>query len=255
GRIATKRAGESTMLNAGALNGVLRWNARIKKSLERARESRSGLAPPENWITETAHALYGGEEGLSDSFVSTLWWLDELGLLAREGVDKLFRQALIGARYGLLDQTTVEPRPDYFASFLWKKLMGEEVLQLPITEAPDRKLRGYLHRGATKKRKGLVAKRFTVLLINLDRNSPLSVSFTGGETRWTERYLLQGEGGFLSKNLTVNGVRASDDLVFAWGKKATREKYRCDSFSPAELPTETIEVLPVSALFLSAAIS
>lgn len=252
GRIATKRAGASSMLQPRALDAAAKMNARVLKAIERAKESRTNLLTVGNWVTETAHALYGGESGLSDGFVSTLWWLDELGLLAREGADKVFRQSLIGARYGLLGQTTFDPRPDYYASFLWKKLMGEEVLTLTMEEAPDRRLRAYMHRGTSGGKKAPAAERATMLLINLSRRHPAEVSFTGLSIQGQEQFLLQGEGGFQSQKLLLNGVRAADDLILAWGKQATREKYRINPDGGAPLTAGKVEVPPVSALFLSA---
>ena len=102
------------------------------------------------WMTETGHALYGGEPGLSDTYISSIWWLDQLGLLAREGVSRVFRQSLVGSDYGLIDQDTFEPRPDYYASFLWKRLMGNVVFRAPLVEGQDGKIRAYHHTSATK---------------------------------------------------------------------------------------------------------
>ncbi|MGA2612961.1 MAG: hypothetical protein ABSG38_05870 [Spirochaetia bacterium] len=41
----------------------------------------------------------------------------------------MFRQSLVGSDYGLLDQNSFAPRPDYYASFLWKRLMGNRVFK------------------------------------------------------------------------------------------------------------------------------
>jgi heparanase 1 len=224
GRFATRRASESTMLSAQRLDEAGRHAARVGRDLKATGARKGPEKTAEQWVTETAHALYGGEPGLSDTFASTLWWLDELGLFARSGAAKVFRQALVGARYGLLDQDSMDPRPDYFASFLWKKLMGNHAYPLPAHLRPGKKIRIYVHgNGAVQD-----SKIFrTVLAINLSRKQTASLELElPGEPYEMERYLLTGDGAFTSRTLLLNGVRAGDDLIFDWKNKATRRKYR-----------------------------
>src|SRR5262249_58171455 len=52
----------------------------------------------------------------------------ELGTMARLGVPVVVRQDLSGSNYGLIDDATLEPNPDYWASLLWRRLMGTRVL-------------------------------------------------------------------------------------------------------------------------------
>ncbi|HEX8950204.1 MAG TPA: glycoside hydrolase, partial [Polyangia bacterium] len=80
------------------------------------------------YIDETGNAQCGGAPGISDAFAGSLWWLDELGRLARRGTPVVVRQSLSGADYGLLREPSLDPRPDYFASLLWRRLMGRRVL-------------------------------------------------------------------------------------------------------------------------------
>ena len=54
-------------------------------------------------------------------------WLDQLGALAKRGTAVQCRQTLAGADYGLLDEETLEPTPDYWASLLWRRCMGTAV--------------------------------------------------------------------------------------------------------------------------------
>jgi hypothetical protein len=44
---------------------------------------------------------------------------------------------LAASDYGLLDQNTFEPRPSYWATLLWHKLMGMTVLDPQISAAPN----------------------------------------------------------------------------------------------------------------------
>ncbi|WP_148224007.1 glycosyl hydrolase family 79 N-terminal domain-containing protein [Sediminispirochaeta smaragdinae] len=244
GPIAVRRAGTYRMLSPGNLNDIVRWNRNIQRYLKKSREHPTST---ENWLTETAHALYGGEPGLSDSFVSTLWWLDELGVLARNGVDKVFRQSLIGARYGLLDQESMKPKPDYYASFLWKKLMGNLVLETGTTIGTNKKLRYYRHTTGAYFA-GSAAE--ALLLINLNRKTSAHVEITTPDAPFSigHTILLQADGGFTSKSMLVNGVPAEDDLVFSWGTKKVMKKYKI-SGKKNERITKELSLPPLSALF------
>ena len=48
--------------------------------------------------------------------------------MARQGVSAVFHNTLASSEYGLLDQNTFTPRPNYWAALLWRKLMGSTVL-------------------------------------------------------------------------------------------------------------------------------
>ena len=56
----------------------------------------------------------------------------------------IFHNMFASSEYGLLDQTTFAPRPNYWAASLWRKLMGTTVLDsgVPIREG----LHVYAHR-------------------------------------------------------------------------------------------------------------
>jgi heparanase 1 len=113
------------------------------RALVRVRESRDAYAGEAAlWLGETASAMCGGQSGLSDTFASSLWWAEHLARMARGGADVVVRQALVGADYGLIDEVTYGPRPDYWVSVLWKRLMGARVLDAwasagPLAEARD----------------------------------------------------------------------------------------------------------------------
>lgn len=226
GPVATRRASARGMLDPRKLDGVLRWTRMTARALADLPHRNV-----KNWVTETAHALYGGEPGLSDTFVSTLWWLDELGLFAREGVDKVFRQSLIGARYGLLDQKTWAPRPDFWASFLWSKLMGTEVYPQPFQTDP--RVRVYLHSNAD-------GRHACLLVLNLHQRKTISL-------QWRHRphglWCLTGDRGLRSKVLLVNGVPASEALIDDWGKKRLKRAYGVGSLD------RTNRLPPLSATF------
>ncbi len=240
---ATRRASPHALLASRALDGVLRWNRRIRDAVDKANAIRPAGFPAENWVTETGHALYGGEPGLSDSFASVLWWLDELGLLARDGVARVFRQALIGGSYGLLDEQTMAPRPDFYASFLWKQLMGPRVHDTDSENARNRHIRFYMHsRNDTE---------YTLLVISIDSKKPARFFLRSGHFGFDpiERYLLQGNGGFTAKTMLLNGVLVEEDLLFGWRKKKIMKKYKILEPNTAE-NNRSFVMPPLSALFL-----
>jgi heparanase 1 len=190
GRVAVRRAKESTLLNARTLDGTKRWIRHGRRSLERGPAAGRPL-----WITETGHALYGGEPGLSDTWLSTPWWLDQLGLMAHEGVETVFRQSLVGGDYGLLGEKTFVPRPDYFASLLWKAHMGGHVHGRPRVEGADRRLRAWHHEQPDG--------RSCVLLINLSRTKAARVDLGPGQR---SVHLLEPLAGPTSRMAVLNGL-------------------------------------------------
>jgi heparanase 1 len=188
--VAVRRAKETTLLSARSLDGVLRWVRHARRSLARGPAARAPL-----WMTEAGHALYGGEPGLSDTWLSTPWWLDQLGLAAHAGVQAVFRQTLVGGDYGLLDQNDHSPRPDYFATVLWKTRMGPVTLAKPRIEGRDRKLRAW-HQGRAD-------GSSTLLLVNLNRRKAVQV-----DVRANIRGVLVLEplDGPTSRTAVLNGV-------------------------------------------------
>lgn len=79
------------------------------------------------WVTETAQAACGGDRWAS-TFLDSFRYLDQMGRLAQRGVSVIFHNTLAASDYGLIDQQTLEPRPDYWAALLWRRLMGRVVL-------------------------------------------------------------------------------------------------------------------------------
>ena len=88
------------------------------------------------WLTETAQAACGGDRWAS-TFLDTFRYLNQLGVLAKLGVQVHMHNTLAASDYGLLDEKTYEPRPNYWAALLWHKLMGSVVLDPGAAPAPD----------------------------------------------------------------------------------------------------------------------
>jgi heparanase 1 len=173
--VAVRPATPETMLSEQNLDEIARWASEIEAA-------RDASAPGRRiWLGETGNAQCGGEPGVSDRFAGSFWWLDQLGLLARRGHEVVVRQTLAGSEYGLLDDTTLEPRPDYWASVLWKRLMGERVLAASVTAATAAdggmpRLRAYAHCAANHAgtRGGV-----SLLLLNLDAQQGARVRVDG----------------------------------------------------------------------------
>ena len=116
------------------------------------------------------------------------------------------RQDLVGAGYGLIDGTTFQPRPDYWALVLWKRFMGNRVLNTTLMqqlvadgsdddEAAPAGLRAYAHCVPGRQD----AQQASLLLINAAptlRNVPLG-STTLPIEKATRVYLAEagGDGG------------------------------------------------------------
>lgn len=164
------------MLDPERLAEVDHW----AQLVEGVRDEHSPGTPV--WLGESGHAQCGGEPGVSETFVSGFWWLDQLGRLARRGQPVVVRQTLSGSNYGLLEDNSLEPRPDYWSSVLWRRLMGPRVLAAAPVE--DAGLVAYAH--CAQGRPGAV----TALLLNLDPEAAASVDFEAGLGLAQERYLI-----------------------------------------------------------------
>ncbi|TYI67077.1 hypothetical protein E1A91_D09G273300v1 [Gossypium mustelinum] len=144
------------------------------------------------WVGESGGAYNSGGPHVSDTFVNSFWYLDQLGMASKY-------QTLIGGNYGLLNATTYVPNPDYYrqeidisrptkymekllkklkrsikvsdidtqirvvnlkgeGALLWHRLMGKVVLAVGSDASPF--LRSYAH--CSKGRIGV-----TLLVINL----------------------------------------------------------------------------------------
>ena len=70
------------------------------------------------WLGESGHAQFGGQPGATDAWEGTFWSLDQLGGLARRNIRVSVRQTHSGSNYGMHDDETLDPRPDYCATVM-----------------------------------------------------------------------------------------------------------------------------------------
>ncbi len=199
GPIASRRAKPSRLLKPENLDEVKIW---ANKMISWKNESKPDLPI---WMGETGNAQFGGEPGVSDKYIGGLWWLDQLGTLALLDHKVVIRQTLTGMNYGLLDDENYNPRPDYWNSYLWKKLMGNYVYKVGKKGKYSDKLRIYAHLTPTNK-----VGQYTILAINLDHRKRAILAIPELNENTLKIYSIStddilGDKIFLNnKKLTVN---------------------------------------------------
>lgn len=144
------------------------------------------------WLTETAQAACGGDRWAS-AFLDSFRYLNQLGILAKRGVQVHMHNTLAASDYGLLDETTYEPRPDYWAALLWRRLMGTTVLDAGSPPAPNL----YIYAHCLRNEPGGVA----LLVINADRNRSQSLQVPMA----SDGYTLTATN-LLDSHVQMNGV-------------------------------------------------
>lgn len=179
------------------------------------------------WITETADAACGGNPWAS-TFLDTFRYLIEHATLARRGVKVIMHNTLAASDYGLIDQNIFEPRPNYWATLLWHKLMGTSVLDPQIAAARN----AYIDAQCREGRRGGV----TLLVINADRQRSfdLKLPIAG------ERYTLtakQLEGSAVELNGKPLRLTSSGDIPQFKGEPVNADHV---SFAPASITYLTI---------------
>jgi len=149
------------------------------------------------WLTETADAACGGNRWGS-TFLDTFRYLDQLGRLAKAGVQVVMHNTLAASDYGLLDERTLTPRPNYWGALLWRRLMGATVLDsgLPIEQG----LHVYAHCQRGK------PDGVTLLVINTDRIASRSLRLGHA----SERYALDATS-LRSTIVQLNGTTLALD--------------------------------------------
>jgi hypothetical protein len=104
------------------------WFSRGARALAFYQGLRDQYAPGRPiWLTETADAACGGNPW-DATFLDSFRYLDQLGQLAKSGVQVVMYNTLSGSDYGLLEEKSFAPRPNYWAALLWHRLMGTTVL-------------------------------------------------------------------------------------------------------------------------------
>jgi heparanase len=193
GGVSSRCGGGSAPANTTAEAALSEeWLARSEKIEQFYAALRDRFAPGKPiWLTETAQAACGGDRWAS-TFIESFRYLNQLGVLAKRGVQVHMHNTLAASDYGLIDEKTFEPRPNYWAALFWRKLMGTTVLDAGNSPAPGLHVYAHCLRG----RPGGVA----LLAINTDRAEAHSLEVAAA----SERYTLTAQD-LLSQQVQLNG--------------------------------------------------
>jgi len=176
------------------------------------------------WLTETAEAACGGNPWAT-TFLDSFRYLDQLGRLAKQGVQVVMHNTLAASEYALIDQATLTPRPNYWAALLWRRLMGPIVLD-PGPASPGTHL--YAH--CTAGHPGGV----TLMAINTSRTDTASIDLPAA----ADRYMLTART-LEDVHVELNGR----ELALGAGDQLP-------SLQPTRLPKGRVELAPASITFL-----
>jgi len=202
------------------------WLSRTEAALAIYRNLRDAFEPGKPiWLTETAAAACGGNQW-DATFLDSFRYLGQLGRLARAGVQVVMHNTLAASDYGLLEEKTFRPRPDYWAALLWHRLMGTTVLDAGV--ASTRAVHAYAHcHPATR-------NAASVLLINSSQHGSHAVRLAAR----VERYTLRARR-LQSANVQLNGTT----LALTGGDDLPR-------LTPKVAPAGRIRLPPASITFL-----
>ena len=158
------------------------------------------------WITETADAACGGNPWAS-TFLDTFRYLVQHASLAQRGVKVIMHNTLASSDYGLLDENTFAPRPNYWAALLWRRLMGTTVVDPQVPSTPN--LYAYGH--CMRNHSGGVA----LLVINADAQQIHEVTLIPEAERYTltAKQLQDREVQLNGKTLQLNRVGDVPEFV------------------------------------------
>jgi hypothetical protein len=153
------------------------WLSRTDQTFALYRKLRDRFAPGKPiWLTETADAACGGNPSAA-TFLDTFRYLDQLGRLARAGAQIVMHNTLASSDYGLLDEETFVPRPNYWGALLWRQLMGAIVLDSSVPIQMGLHVYAHcLHH---------VSSGVALLVINNDRNAARTLVVPKSSERYT----------------------------------------------------------------------
>ncbi|HWC99042.1 MAG TPA: hypothetical protein VG456_19915 [Candidatus Sulfopaludibacter sp.] len=179
------------------------------------------------WLTETGETGCGGNPWAS-TFIDSFRYLEQLGRLAKKGVQVVAHNTLAASDYGLLDEDTLEPRPDYWSALLWHKLMGRTVLDSGVPASS--KMQVYAH--CLSGHPGGVA----LLAANADRQASHDLEVPVA----SERYQLTAIT-LLNSNVDLNGVE------LRMGDQVPELKGRAEPAGVVRIPPGSITFLAIPA--------
>lgn len=131
------------------------------------------------WLTETGETACGGNPWAA-TFLDTFRYLEQLGRLARRGVQVVAHNTLAASDYAIIDEETMSPRPSYWGALLWRKLMGHVVLDAGAPQASSSGLHVFAHC-----LRGNATGGVAVLAVNTSRTAAQTVEAPGAAEHYT----------------------------------------------------------------------
>jgi hypothetical protein len=182
------------------------------------------------WLTETGEASCGGDMWAAQ-FIDSFRLLDQFGNLAQKNVKAIMYNTLVSSDYGWIDEDTLEPRPNYWSTLLWKRTMGTRSLDPGIHPDPGMRIYAQCMKGS---KEGVA-----LLVLNIDKEATSSLNLPMPGTRYT-----LSSPSLFSKTVMLNGSElklGSDGTVPEY--KGEKIKAGATSFAPT---TITVITLPTA---------
>ena len=181
----------------------------------------------EMWVTESGDAGGGGNTWAS-TYMEVVRALNELGGFAAETAGVVFHNTLASSDYGYLQHGSFDPRPGYFAAYLWNALMGTAVYATsePIREGAHVYCHAYKADPAKK----------CYLIINNSETETTTVEVPADGTIYT---LAGKDGNKRATVMTLNGR----DLVLG-------ENWELPDLSGDAIAAGKVELAPMTCTFL-----
>ena len=194
---------------------------------------------------EGALHAYSGVAGLTNTALSTLYYLHALGTYADNGMGLFSRQSLIGGDYELVNRSTFLPTPDYFGLLLWRAIVSSRALAASIGGAGAAAAASLRAHAFCAQGGGLA-----FLLVNFAAAQPLSVALAWPQAppagAQAQLYLLTGVAGF-------GGADASSDLfrIALNGEVLGLENGALPALAPRAVAADApVALPPASAAFV-----
>jgi heparanase 1 len=153
----------------------------------------------EVWIGEGAMASNSGRQNVTDVFMSSLWFANALGCMAKAQplpISTFCRQTLVGGHYEIVDHMTLDPNPDFYLMRLWKHVVGTHTIG-PVEAALENPETLRIHAFC-----GKTSGEVVLIFINIDENDA-HVTLPMGTSR--DVYTLRGFPDVRGKEVQLNG--------------------------------------------------
>ena len=199
------------------------WLGRTDATLAYYRQARDQFMPGKPmWNTETGETACGGNPW-AKTYLDTFRYLDQLGRLARQGVQVVIHNTLAASDYSLLDEQTFEPYPSYWGALLWRRLMGTTVLDSGV----EIRAGAHVYAHCLRSQPGGVA----LLVLNTSQTEPLSLEVPAAARRYTLSAQELTAGSVLLNGQTL-ALGADNQLPAMDGERVNRGRL---SFAPTTI--------------------